>query len=364
MQKKRITVVSFNSSAGLIYQRAHIPFRHLSDIYDFQFIDLSDIRHIDLFYTDALVFVHGWSEEFTYLAERARYHYGVPVIVDLDDLLMDLPIDHPEFASIHGKSLNNTLQLATSVVYSTPYLKMRLRHLNKNCTIIENTLPEQIFKNYVQPKRPHKNSFVIGWTGGQSHRSDQLHTFYSGVRQFLLDHDDARAHFHGLCPQELQRELGAQVFFDGQMVDYMDYHATVENYPFDVCLVGLIDHPFNHAKSDLRLIDMAPHGIPLIASPRTDFLKHKDKNICLYAEDNSTEYMSWYEAIGWAKDHPEEMKEMADRAWNYVKEERLSNVAATKWFHVIEKALSMSTGRTPQMGRSLLARYLELTPLD
>jgi hypothetical protein len=149
------------------------------------------------------------------------------------------------------------------------------------------------------------------------------------------------------------------------MVDYMDYHATVENYPFDVCLVGLIDHPFNHAKSDLRLIDMAPHGIPLIASPRTDFLKHKDKNICLYAEDNSTEYMSWYEAIGWAKDHPLEMQAMAQRAWDYVKEERLSYIAAKKWFEVIEQAINTKVNQCPKMGLSLLqARYLELTPLD
>ncbi len=328
--KKKITVVTFNSSAGLVYQRLHLPFRHLRSHFDFEFIDIDTIRHIDLLYTDALVFCHAHTMQFLELALRAKQHYCVPVIVDLDDLLMDLPIDHPEYGMIHGHSLTELLQLATKVVYSTPYLRAKLGHLNRNSVVIENTLSEN-FSDYKQPERPNKSVFTAGWTGGQSHRSDILYTFSSGLSKFLDKNADSRAYFHGICPQELQRRHGAQVYFDPKYVDYMDYHALCETYPFDVCMVGLIDHAFNHSKSDLRLLDMAPHMVPIIASPRSDFLKHKDKNICLYAEDNSAEYMSWDEALQYAKDHPTEMQLMAERAWLYVKEHRLSTVAAAKW---------------------------------
>jgi len=364
MRKKRITVVSFNSSGGLIYQRAHIPFRHLSDIYEFNFVDLNEIRHIDFFYTDLLVMVHPWSMDFAHLASRARYHYQLPVIVDLDDLLMDLPIDHPDYSNINGKPLVDTLQMATEVVYSTPYLKAKLGHLNRHATVIENTIPEHTFKQYKAPNKPYKTTFTVGWTGGQSHRSDILYTFEAGLKQFLIENDDARAHFHGLCPQELQRALGAQVYFEPAIVDYMDYHAICETYPFDVCLVGLLDHSFNHAKSDLRLIDMAPHDIPLIASPRSDFYKHRDKKIMLYAEDNSDQFMSWKQALEYAKANPEEMKAMAARAKAYVLEERLSTVAAEKWFNVIERAIAKNPAKSSQVGRSLLAHSLELHQLD
>lgn len=350
MQKRKITVVTYNSNSGLVYQRCHIPFRHLRNYFDFEFVDVDAVRHADLFYTDALVFAHGWSLNFTQLASRARFHYQIPVIVDLDDLLMELPIDHPDFGAIQARPLVDTLQLASEVVYSTPYLKTKLGHLNKRATVIENTIPEHIFRNYQPKNKPHKTSFVVGWTGGQTHRSDQLHTFYSGLRDFLVGNDDTRAHFHGLCPQELQRTLGAQVYFEPHIVPFMDYHAVAAAYPFDVCLVGLIDHPFNHAKSDLRLLDMAPHGIPIIASPRADFLKHKDRNICLYAEDNSKDYMSWHEALTFAKANPSAMKEMAERAKAYVLKERLSTVAAEKWKAVLDRAIDSTPLKCQQMG--------------
>jgi hypothetical protein len=319
---------------------------------------------VDFFYTDCIVMVHPWSLDFAHVAARARFHYQCPVVVDLDDLLMELPIDHPDYGNINGRPLVDTLQTANEVVYSTPYLKAKLGHLNKSATVIENTIPEHVFKSYNTPNKPYKTTFTVGWTGGQSHRSDILYTFEKGLREFLIENDDTRAHFHGLCPQELYRSLGAQVYFEPATVDYMDYHAICETYPFDVCLVGLVDHAFNHAKSDLRLIDMAPHNIPIIASPRSDFYKHKDRQIMLYAEDNSSEHMSWKDALQYAKDHPEEMKAMAARAKAYVLEERLSTVAAEKWFHVLERAMSKGQFRSSQMGRSLLAHSLELHQLD
>jgi hypothetical protein len=358
--KKKITVVTFNASAGLVYQRLHLPFRHLKNQYDFQFIDIDQIRHVDLFYTDCLVFCHPHSADFMYLAQAAKYQYGVPVVVDLDDLLMDLPIDHPESGKITGKSLFETLQLATEVVYSTPYLKMKLGHLNRKHSVIENSLCSS-FKDYTQPKRPHKTVFTVGWTGGQSHRSDILYTFEKGLTEFLIANPDTRAHFHALCPQELQRKLGAQVYFDPKIVDYMDYHALVETFPFDVCLVGLIDHPFNHAKSDLRILDMALHDIAIIASPRSDFIKHTDKNICLYADDEDPNYMNWKDALQYAKDHPEVLSLIKANAKKYVLESRLSTHAASKWNEVLSKAIQQGKHLEDQ---SPLEVFPELDQLD
>jgi hypothetical protein len=363
MSKKKITVITFNASNGLIHQRLHLPFRHLRDVFDFHFVDLVDARHEHFFYTDCVVFCHAHGMDFLNIALKCRHHYAVPLVVDLDDLLMDLPLDHPEKAQLPARGLVDMLQLATEVVYSTEFLKTKLRHLNKNVTVIENTLPQHIFENYTQPARPYKTSFTVGWTGGNSHGADQLFTFYNGLREFLIKHADARAHFHGLCPSMLHKDLGAQVYFDPQMVDFLDYHATCETYPFDVCLVGLIDHQFNHAKSDLRLIDMAPHDIPIIASPRSDFIRHKDKNICLYAEDNDPNYMSWLEALEYAKANPDEMKAMAARAKEYVLSERLSNTAAKQWFEVLTRVTSRPN-QYQQMGRELAGPLLQLQQLD
>jgi hypothetical protein len=330
---KRIAIVAANPNDGLPYQRAHLPFRELRHKYEFRCYSADELRHSDAFYSDAVILIHPLYKDMLHVAERARYHYQVPVIVDIDDLVTETPEWHPGYVSLRHNCLQQIIMSASHVVYSTRYLQQRLAHLNRNSSIIENSISERVYKNYKPVTKPHANCFIAGWTGGQSHVRD-LDVFTPGLRSFLLERHDAKAYFHVLKPASLN-DLGTQVIFEPDVADFLDYPGVAAAYPFSCCMVGLINHPFNHAKSDLKLLEMAPHGIPLIASPRSDFIQHADKNIMLYAEDNSQEYPSWRQQLDWAADHPDEMQAMAERARDYVLGERLSIHAAAKWDAVL-----------------------------
>jgi hypothetical protein len=338
-QKKRIGIVSYNASHGLVWQRLHLNLRHLKDEYEFVCFDVANLRHADAFYLDAIVMSQPWSNAYLSLIERCRLHYRIPVIVDVDDLVSELPADHPDFVSFKANVLPQIIQASTAVVYSTKYLQGRLGHLNKRHAIVPNSICAKTYAGYEPKNKPYKNAFIVGWTGGQSHRADQYFTFLPGLQRFLREHSDAKAYFHVLCPDALLKEFGSQIIYEPTPCEYLDYYSVAASYPFDVCLVGLTDTNFNHAKSDLKLLEMAPNKIPVIASPRADFIQHKDKSVMLYADDASTnDYCSWYQQLCYAYENRDgALKEMGQKAFDYVMSERTSDKTADLWREILAK---------------------------
>jgi hypothetical protein len=339
-KKLRILLVSFNLDHGLVAQRLHLPLKHLDpDLYEIKCCDLEDVGNSHLFYTDLVIMSHPWNTLCLNFIERCRIHFNIPVIVDIDDLISDLPIDHPDYLSFSRNSLPHILTTASHTVFSTTFFESYCGHLSKSHSVIENSINSYLVRRVRPEHKPYKNAFTVGWTGGQSHRSDQYYTFLDGLVAFLRRHQDAKAYFHVLCPEMLVREFGSQIIFEKTVVDFMDYPAFAATYPMDICLVGLTNTPFNNCKSDLKLLELSPFGIPLMASPRADFLKHKDQGYMLYAEDDSTEYKSWSDQLEYAYEHQDELAEIAEKASEYVLSERTSQKACEKWQKVIAKVI-------------------------
>lgn len=329
---KRIILASADINHGLSYQRLHLPFMHLKNDYDIVPRNFHEISYTDLFYADGVVMCHAWQEMASHIMEKAKFHYGIPVITDLDDLIFELPTDHPDFANFKSKNCaTGILQSTTMNVFSTPYLYNECKHYNTNSHIIENSINERMLAAYKPRFKPHKTGFCVGWTGGQSHRADQLETFTDDLSRFFDNYPEARGYFHVLCPHKLLDRHGQQITFDHLPVNFLDYPAVAAAYPFDVCLVGLQPSRFNEAKSDLKLLEMAPHDIAILASPRLDFIKHKDRDIMLYAENDSGEFKSWYEQLVFCYENQGKLKEMATRAKDYVLNERTSLEVSKKW---------------------------------
>lgn len=106
-------------------------------------------------------------------------------------------------------------------------------------------------------------------------------------------------------------------------------------YPFDVCAVPLFDHPFNHAKSDLRLLDMSVFKIPIIASNVTPFEKHS--KLAVLTKNTGHD---WYHAFKWCRDNPKLFNKMIDDAHAYVMNERIAVRSAERWDTVFKTQLN------------------------
>lgn len=337
--KKRIGLLCGDIHFGLAYQRGHIFMRHLRDEYEFVLMSFPDMGKADLHYLDAVIVFHAHSKQAADFIYRAKRQYGIKVIVDCDDLLDNLPSDHPDYIHFKNSHAAQCVSHADHFVTSTTYIQKTWGHLNKNITVIENCIDEKRYEGYDGQPKPYKAGFVVGWTGSQTHRPDLYSTgFIEGLARAMRKCDDMRAHFHVLCPQTLLDEFGVRVTYNPTVVDYLDWPAMCFTLPFDLCAVPLADHPFNDAKSDLRLLDMAPFQVPCLASPRDQFLRHQDQGSVLLVEQDTPEH--WEEALVGAYENQEKVRQVGIAANQYVMQARVAHIGAEKWRQLLHSLLS------------------------
>lgn len=337
---KRIGMIHADRNHGLMYQRGMIPLRRLRGEYEIVPLSLGYIEHADILTLDAIILFHSWHATHLQLVRRAKGHYQIPVIIDIDDLLSDLPSDHPDHGAFKDHKIHEILSLADQVTVSTPFLRDNWGHLNKNIAVIENCIEERRYAGMTGEKqiKPYHSGFVVGWSGSTTHRPDLYNSgFVDGLVQLMEKYDDVRAYFHILCPQVFRDKFGSRVIFNADHVDYMDWPALCYTFPWDVCTVPLTNHPFNDAKSDLRLLDMAPFKIPIIASPRANFVQHIGKPYMLYADDNPE---AWFKQLEYAYQNKQNLRMIADEAHKYVMSQRTAEVGAQKWREVLSSVLS------------------------
>lgn len=282
--------------------------------------------------------MHPYTNDNNLLIKRIKSQYNIPVIVDVDDALDSLTVDHPGYQSFKGNKTTDCIYFADHFVTSTSYLKMHFGQLNKNITVIENVVDPKRYEGINHDTKPYHAGFIVGWTGSNTHAPDLVNTgFIDGLAMAMREEDQIRAHFHVLCNQKLMDEFGARVVFNPDPVDFLDYPSMCFTYPFDLCAVPLYDSPFNDAKSDLRLLDMAPFKIPVLASPRDQFLRHAHLDTVLLTRDDSA--LAWRDGILEAFQNTLHRRQLAENANQYVLSQRTAQQGAEKWDQVLSALL-------------------------
>lgn len=335
----KITCIIPELNHGLFYQRLRIPLKRLDPAkYSVHFTVFEDVFIQRDESTDIFVFAHPSCKHEPELILELKGR-GKRVIVDIDDLLTDPPVCHPEAEMLtHCKwTVPDVLTQADWVVTSTEALQKTYKHFNKNFSVIENALDTELIPlGYKAKKKPYKTMFTAGWVGGQTHVGDQYEFAY-GLDKFLDKFEDSRAYFRPIAPQFLVNKYGVRCHVEQSCTHFLNYAAWMGTMPWDVCLVGLVDHPFNDCKSDLRFIECARHGIPIITSPRADFVKHIEAERALGAKDNE----DFYDKLDFAINSPDVMAKMGKKALKYVMDNRQDTHAAAKWGEVFEKVMSI-----------------------
>ena len=111
--------------------------------------------------------------------------------------------------------------------------------------------------------------------------------------------------------------IGKKEIYNGQYVSYEEYEQALSSS--DIALLPLKDNIFNRAKSDLKFIESAGCGVAVLASPTVYFESIEDgKTGLIYHDINE-----FYNKLKFLIDNPEKRHEMAENAYNYVKNNRL-----------------------------------------
>jgi hypothetical protein len=146
------------------------------------------------------------SKAYQQVIQQAR-HLGKPVFFDLDDLLFELPPDHPDRRYHYiSDALFPILQAivdADAVTVSTPVLRDAVLSLNPNTLLLPTFLDERLWPiKRVEPREKPK-PLTIGWIHDQQ-LADGTGDFTAGLRQFLRQ--------EGNAVQPLPMWIGSRIF--------------------------------------------------------------------------------------------------------------------------------------------------------
>jgi glycosyltransferase involved in cell wall biosynthesis len=207
---------------------------------------------------------------------------GQIVVNDVDDWYWGLsPKNHAHKATHPNynkkENVNHYKSIIASsdyVIVSTDYLAQRLSQFVR-CPIekLENTVDVSRF----HVKQHSDNDVpVVGWVGSSNHRSGDLEEL-DGILKPMFDAGEIRLQHSGWSPNS-RSVASAWGLQDSDLI--LVPNAKAENYPsiitMDIGLAPLTDIPFNHAKSDIKILEYSASGIPWVASDLTSYRSLKE----------------------------------------------------------------------------------------
>lgn len=190
---------------------------------------------------------------------------GKKVVYEIDDAFDCLEPWHPQYASYgqpaRQEAIRAMMAQADAVQVSTPWLADRYRTHAKKIEVIPNLIE---LASWPRADRLRKDGlFKALWAGSPSHSGD-LDLLIPVMSKFLGAHKDARLVLFG---QEIR-----DARLPSDQVEHVPW-CEFEEYPFklseidaDAALAPLADVPFNHGKSNLRILQYWATGYPVVAS--------------------------------------------------------------------------------------------------
>lgn len=166
-------------------------------------------------------------------------------------------------------NIARNIEVSDRVTVTTEALAQLVRRFNENVVIVPNYIPGWV----LDWERPRNEAVTVGWMGSATHQMDWGQAAQP-VSRFLKQNPDV--HFH-MIGGNYSRDLKIPEE-QGTFTRWID---GVENVwraiDFDIALAPLRPHVFNQSKSNLKALEAAALGIPIVASdcgPYPEFVEH------------------------------------------------------------------------------------------
>ncbi len=210
-------------------------------------------------------------------------HQHKPVVYETDDLMWDMPPDHPVYEryKAHHDVLTQAVFDADVVTTTTTTLANRLRAMNPNTLVLPNCIDPHLWRvaskpsplggeGWVRGSGVKGWGLVMGYMGSGTHGPD-LRMVAPALREVLVKYRD-RVSFE-LLNEQLPPEL-AQLpnvrRFDGTP-DYAAYARQFTDRTWDIGIAPLQDTAFNRAKSALKYLEFSAMGAACVFSDVAPF---------------------------------------------------------------------------------------------
>ena len=181
-------------------------------------------------------------------------------VFELDDLITNLPpksAHRPQIAPDIAQRIKRALRACNRLVVSTEVMARQYRRLCDETLVVPNRLEKARWLGF-EPKRRLDGKPRVGWAGAIGHAGD-LDIIAPAVQATAKEVDWV---FLGMCPDAL-KPFVAEFH---PWVQLFDYGAKLASLDLDLAVAPLEHHPFNEAKSNLRLLEYGILGYPVLCT--------------------------------------------------------------------------------------------------
>ena len=184
------------------------------------------------------------------------------MVLELDDDLWTIdPSNTLAYQTFTPELLDNlrrNVEASDVVTVTTEHLAEVISQWNPNVAVVPNRIPAWLLEH----QRPQQDTLTVGWAGSASHEMD-WDDAGPQIGRFLKRHPAVGVHLMGASFRSMLSWPRGRVRLDKWVGSVADYYRELD---FDIGLAPLKPHVFNRSKSNLRLVEMAALGIPVVAS--------------------------------------------------------------------------------------------------
>lgn len=261
---------------------------------------------------------------------RNLQRQGIKVIYEVDDYLHAVKNQkHHDFAASYSKDrlreFEMCMRVCDAMICSTEYLGRRYRKFNRSVHVCRNGIDTARY-NLTKPERPTVN---IGWAGATGHRGTLVEWMNEVVLPVMKENENTC--FVSVGDPGIAQAI-KPVVGEGRSIGVP--FIPLENYPaamamMDVALGPVGDGNWYRAKSDLRFLEAAALGIPIVADERLYY--DIDEGVTGFKVASTTEAR---EALEILVEHADIRERVGGAAREYVRSERDAGSASLHWLEV------------------------------
>lgn len=259
---------------------------------------------VDLMGVDIL-FLHRPCQQNDVTLMQIAYHCNVPVWIDYDDWLFDLPGWNPHAHVYNSANLQNIVAqcLATADVVScsTQALYEKFKQVNPNVVLLSNAYRSDLFHYRKDKLQPRDN--VVYWRGSNTHDGDLLSVRegFKGIR--------GKTYFLGGGSWLLLSGLDPKDYHVAGSQDFLAFNKYIYDLKPKVMVFPLVDCFFNRCKSNIAYIEAMHSGAICVAPNLPEWRR---EGVVTFEPHNSDSFRNAVnDALDLTQDHHEEIMEPA-----------------------------------------------------
>lgn len=333
-------------SNACTYYRCTLPARHL------QRQGLAQARLVstlakEYFDWASLVVVQRVVGDLMYHIVKYCKLVGKKVVYELDDNIFMYP-ESPEYRKdrVQAETVSaiKILRNCHAITTTTEAIAQTVRELVDTPVYV---LPNQIdFGDLEDLNLSAQKQLSVGWAGGHYHVQD-LGLIEPALEEILRRYPEIVLIMYGACPKGLYERNKSRIFLQPFM-PMEEFHFWMATFRFDIGLAPLYRTEFARGRSNLRLLQYAALGIPMVVSNWGEYGKSLLGGLSgLLAEDDE-----WVEKIGYLIENPEERRRLCVAARTYVREKYDAEKNIGLWWdcyqEVMQGVFSHNVGADPR----------------